>query len=55
MRQEILDEAKREAEDIVKGANKQVENTIRTIREKQAEKSPCPPLTHTVSGSCNAW
>lgn len=34
----ILDEAKREAEEIVKGANKQVENTIRAIKEAQAEK-----------------
>ena len=38
-RQEIIDEAKREAEDIVKGAHRQVEHTIRTIKEKQAEKS----------------
>lgn len=38
-RQEIIDEAKREAEDIVKCANRQVEHTIRTIKEKQAEKS----------------
>ena len=38
-RQEIIDEAKREAEDIVKDANRQVEHTIRTIKEKQAEKS----------------
>ncbi len=38
MKKDILDEAHREAEDIVKGANRQIENTIRTIREKQAEK-----------------
>ena len=38
MRRRILDEARKEAEDIVKGANAQVENTIRTIREAQAEK-----------------
>jgi len=38
MKKDILDEAKREAEEIVKDANKQVENTIRTIKEAQAEK-----------------
>ena len=39
LRKGILDEARREAEEIVKGANRQVENTIRTIREAQAEKT----------------
>ena len=38
LRQKILDEARTEAEAIVKGANKQVESTIRTIKESQAEK-----------------
>lgn len=38
MKKEILDEAKKEAEEIIKGANRQVENTIRTIRETQAAK-----------------
>lgn len=38
MKKDILDEAHKEAEAIVKGANKQVENTIRTIKESQAEK-----------------
>jgi len=38
MRRQILDEARKEAEDIIRGANAQVENTIRTIRESQAEK-----------------
>ena len=37
-KQEIIDEARKEAEQIVKGANKQVESTIRAIREAQAEK-----------------
>ncbi|MGN0202307.1 MAG: endonuclease MutS2 [Candidatus Cryptobacteroides sp.] len=37
-KQEILDKANQEARDIVKGANKTVENTIRTIKEAQAEK-----------------
>jgi DNA mismatch repair protein MutS2 len=39
LKKEILDQAHKEAEEIVKGANKQVENTIRTIKEKQAEKA----------------
>ena len=38
MRQQILSEARKEAEEIVRGANARVENTIRTIRESQAEK-----------------
>lgn len=38
MKKEILDQARQEADDIIKGANRQVENTIRTIKEAQAEK-----------------
>ena len=38
LKKEILDEAKKEAEAIIKGANRQVENTIKTIKESQAEK-----------------
>ena len=37
-KKEILDEAAREAREIVAGANRQVENTIKTIKEAQAEK-----------------
>ncbi len=37
-KKEILDQAKKEAEEIVLGANKTVENTIRTIKESQADK-----------------
>ncbi|MGN1214627.1 MAG: endonuclease MutS2, partial [Candidatus Cryptobacteroides sp.] len=37
-KKEILDKANQEARDIVKGANRTVENTIRTIKEAQAEK-----------------
>ena len=37
-RKDILDEAKKQAEEIVLGANKTVENTIRTIKESQADK-----------------
>jgi len=38
LRKEILDSARKEAEDIVQDANRKVENTIRTIRETQADK-----------------
>ena len=38
LKQEIIDEAKKEAEAIIKGANRQVESTIKTIRESQADK-----------------
>lgn len=38
LRDEVLGAAKKEAEKIVKQANKEVENTIRIIKEKQAEK-----------------
>ncbi|MDE7305565.1 MAG: Smr/MutS family protein [Alistipes sp.] len=37
-RQEILKKARQEAEALIAGANRQIENTIRTIREAQAEK-----------------
>lgn len=39
IKKDIIDRANQEAEEIVKGANKQVENTIRAIKESQAEKS----------------
>lgn len=38
LKKEILDEARREADEIIKKANRQVEHTIRTIKEAQAEK-----------------
>ena len=38
LRHKILDEARQEAERIVHDANRQVEHTIRTIRESQADK-----------------
>ena len=38
-RKDIIAEAKKEAEEIVRGANRQVETTIRTIKEAQAEKN----------------
>ncbi|NLD22470.1 MAG: endonuclease MutS2 [Bacteroidales bacterium] len=38
LKKTILDEARSEAKDILKEANKQIEQTIREIRESQAEK-----------------
>lgn len=38
LKKDILAQAHAEAEEIIAGANKQVENTIRTIKESQAEK-----------------
>ena len=38
LKKQILDDAKKEAEEIIKGANRQVENTIKTIKESQASK-----------------
>ncbi len=40
MKKDILDEAHKEAEEIVRDANRQVEKTIRTIKEAGAEKEP---------------
>lgn len=38
MRKEILDNAKRESENLLKSTNREIEKTIRTIKESQAEK-----------------
>lgn len=38
MQKEIIQKAKAEAEDLLAGVNKQIENTIREIKESQAEK-----------------
>lgn len=38
LKKEIIDKARKEADEIIKGANRQVENTIRTIKEAQSEK-----------------
>ncbi|MBN1185945.1 MAG: Smr/MutS family protein [Bacteroidales bacterium] len=38
LKKEILDSARAEAQEILSGANKQIENTIRVIKESQADK-----------------
>jgi DNA mismatch repair protein MutS2 len=49
-RKDILAEARKEAEEIIKGANKQVETTIRTIKEAQAEKSQTQEARKELQG-----
>ena len=54
MRRRILDEARAEAEQIIHGANKQVENTIRTIRESQARKEETQEARAELQGFLGA-
>ncbi len=54
LRREILDKARAEAEEIVGGANRQVENTIRTIRESQAEKEATAAARRELRGFVEA-
>ena len=54
MRRRILDEARAEAEKIVKNANKQVESTIRTIKEAQADKQQTTEARAELSGFLGA-
>ena len=53
-KKDILEEAKREAEQIVKGANRQVENTIRVIKESQAEKDQTLQARKELQGFMSA-
>ena len=50
IRQQIHDEARREAEEIVRKANRQVENTIRTIKESQAAKEETQEARKELQG-----
>ena len=54
LRKNILDEARKEAEEIVRSANKQVENTIRTIKEAQAEKEATKDARAELQGFLGA-
>ena len=53
-RKTILDEARKEAEQIVKGAGRQVEKTIRDIREAQAEKEQTKAAREELQGFLGA-
>jgi DNA mismatch repair protein MutS2 len=47
-RKTILDRAKAEAKEVLAGANRQIENTIRQIRESQAEKEKTKEVRKAV-------
>lgn len=47
-RKAILDRAKNEAKEVLSGANRQIENTIRQIRESQAEKEKTKEARKTI-------
>ena len=49
-KKEIIDAAKKEAEEIIRGANRQVENTIRTIKESQAAKEETQEARKELQG-----
>ena len=53
-RKDILDEARKEAEAIVKGAGAQVEKTIRQIKESQAEKEQTKAARAELQGFIGA-
>ena len=53
-KKEILEEARQEAENIVKGAGKQVEKTIRDIKTAQAEKQQTKAAREELQGFLGA-
>ena len=53
-RKDILDEARREAEEIVRGAGAQVEKTIRVIKESQADKEQTKAARAELQGFLGA-
>lgn len=55
LRKEILDQAHKEASEIISGANRQVEQTIRTIKEKQAEKESTQEARKQLQGFLGAF
>ncbi len=54
LRESIISDAMQEAEQIVKGAGKQVEKTIRDIREAQAEKAQTKEARQELQGFLGA-
>ena len=54
LRKNILEEARKEAEEIVRRANREVENTIRTIKETQAEKEATKDAREQLQGFLGA-
>jgi len=54
LREKILSEARNEAQDIIRKANREVEATIRTIKESQAEKEATKEARAELSGFLGA-
>lgn len=54
-RKEIIKKAKEEAEQLVQEANARIENTIRTIKEAQAEKEKTRQARQELTNSVNRW
>ena len=54
-RKEIIKKAKEEAEQLVQEANARIENTIRTIKEAQAEKEKTRQARQELTSSVNRW
>ncbi len=54
VREDIINQAKAEAQEIVKGAGRQVEKTIRDIREAQAEKTQTKAARAELQGFLEA-
>ncbi len=54
LRKNILEEARKEAEEIVRSANRQVEHTIRTIKEAQAEREATQEARRELQGFLGA-
>jgi DNA mismatch repair protein MutS2 len=49
LRKEILHKAKTDAQELLSGVNKEIENTIRTIRESNAEKEKTKNARHQIT------
>ena len=54
LRHNILEEARKEAEEIIRSANRQVEQTIRTIKEAQAEREATQDARKELQGFLGA-
>ena len=54
LKKEIIEQARREAQDIIKGANKTVEKTIREIKEANAEKESTQEARKGLQGFLGA-
>jgi DNA mismatch repair protein MutS2 len=53
LKKEVLDKARGEAEELLANANREIENTIRVIRETQADKEKTKAARNSLSGYRN--